>query len=404
MKKINKRGISLIVLIITILVVIILAAAVILTLSKNNPIESAQQAKVKSDVSGFKEELMISHANNLAEDKRYKRENVNILVEDTNYNEKMKEYIPSITNQYLGKLYIKNGELTYVNSDSSLYDEQEYGWMKDLGIKKYETAGAIKVASNPSKYYGMKVNNYISNGISEWKIFYSDRNNVYLISTDYIDVDKLPLKDGAKPIQVNTTSFSKVVKFEDVLLKYRGSSDITDQKLKELNYDYFITNKYTSTNNNMKAVAYMLDTQIWDIFSEGVGAEYAIGGPSVEMYFKSYCDKYPDKNFKAQATSDVGYQISKDGGTNFSNYIYTMISSRDTLYISNDSGAYQMFFASPSMIGSNWLVSAWNDGGRISGSNFQDNLSSAGFRPVVCLNSEVILKEENGEIKIEIDN
>ena len=392
------------VLIITIIVVIILAAVVILTLSKNNPIKNAQQAKVKSDVSGFKEELIITHANNLAENKRYKRENVNVLIEDTDYSEKMKEYIPSITNQYLGKLYIKNGELTYVNSDSSLYDEQEYGWMKDLGIKKYETAGAIKAASNPSKYYGMKVNNYISNGISEWKIFYSDRNNVYLISTDYIDVDKLPLKDGAKPIQVNTTSFSKVVKFEDVLLKYRGSSDITDQKLKELNYDYFITNKYTSTNNNMKAVAYMLDTQIWDIFSEGVGAEYAIGGPSVEMYFKSYCDKYPDKNFKAQATSDVGYQISKDGGTNFSNYIYTMISSRDTLYISNDSGAYQMFFASPSMIGSNWLVSAWNDGGRISGSNFQDNLSSAGFRPVVCLNSEVILKEENGGIKIEIDN
>ena len=36
----NKKGISLIVLIITIIVIIILAAIVILTLSKNNPIES----------------------------------------------------------------------------------------------------------------------------------------------------------------------------------------------------------------------------------------------------------------------------------------------------------------------------------------------------------------------------
>ena len=45
MKKINNKGISLIVLIITIIVVIILAAVVILTLSKNNPIESAKEAR-----------------------------------------------------------------------------------------------------------------------------------------------------------------------------------------------------------------------------------------------------------------------------------------------------------------------------------------------------------------------
>ena len=37
----QKRGISLIVLIVTIIVIIILAAAVILTVSKNNPIDSA---------------------------------------------------------------------------------------------------------------------------------------------------------------------------------------------------------------------------------------------------------------------------------------------------------------------------------------------------------------------------
>ena len=48
MKK--KKGISLIVLIITIIVVIILVVTVILTITKNNPIESAKEAVFKEDV------------------------------------------------------------------------------------------------------------------------------------------------------------------------------------------------------------------------------------------------------------------------------------------------------------------------------------------------------------------
>ena len=53
----KQKGISLIVLIITIIVVIILAAVVILTLSKNNPIESAKESTFKEDVRTFQDEL-----------------------------------------------------------------------------------------------------------------------------------------------------------------------------------------------------------------------------------------------------------------------------------------------------------------------------------------------------------
>ena len=53
----KKRGMSLIVLIVTIIVIIILAAVVILTLSKNNPIESAKEASFKEDVRTFQDEL-----------------------------------------------------------------------------------------------------------------------------------------------------------------------------------------------------------------------------------------------------------------------------------------------------------------------------------------------------------
>ena len=53
----HKKGISLIVLIVTIIVIIILAAAVILTITKNNPIESAKEAVFKEDVRAFQDEL-----------------------------------------------------------------------------------------------------------------------------------------------------------------------------------------------------------------------------------------------------------------------------------------------------------------------------------------------------------
>ena len=53
----SKKGISLIILIVTIIVIIILAAVVILTLSKNNPIDSAKEASFKEDARTFQDEL-----------------------------------------------------------------------------------------------------------------------------------------------------------------------------------------------------------------------------------------------------------------------------------------------------------------------------------------------------------
>ncbi|MEG1345044.1 MAG: hypothetical protein RSD14_06090, partial [Clostridia bacterium] len=61
MKKTNfKKGISLIVLIITVVVIIILAVTVILTLNKNNPINSAKEASFKAQVAAYKEAVKLA--------------------------------------------------------------------------------------------------------------------------------------------------------------------------------------------------------------------------------------------------------------------------------------------------------------------------------------------------------
>ena len=58
----QKRGISLIVLIVTIIVIIVLAAVVILTITKNNPVESAKEATFKEDVKTFQDDLALTVA------------------------------------------------------------------------------------------------------------------------------------------------------------------------------------------------------------------------------------------------------------------------------------------------------------------------------------------------------
>ena len=63
-----KKGISLIVLVITIIVIIILAAAVILSLTKNNPMDSARTATYENDKSEVRAAVALYISNFVAKD------------------------------------------------------------------------------------------------------------------------------------------------------------------------------------------------------------------------------------------------------------------------------------------------------------------------------------------------
>lgn len=273
-----------------------------------------------------------------------------------------------------------------------------------------ETKTAAKeVYENPTEYYGKSITNYSANGVEDWKIFYSDGSNVYIITSDYIDPVKLPEKDGAKPDQGNATKYPKAARFNNILGKYSGSANITDEKMKAFNSDYFKerakaetgeTYVFSSTNNNMKAVAYMLDKDIWSDFANRTVAEYAVGGPSVEMLLKSYCGKVPEKKdlYKTQASSATGYQVSNNGGTSYANGISGMLSRNENLYVlPQDKGANAMWLASPSAGGDNNVMLTRYDG-YVFGYYYSD--ISIGFRPLVCLNSDIQLEAYEGGYKI----
>lgn len=129
----NKKGISLIVLIITIIIVIILASVVIISFSNSNPTEKAIEAKFKSDLQGFKEELLATHVNNLTEDNKYVKEDINV---DLGNYPGMRLYIPDITEEYCKKLFIKRGELLYIDDEENEnYSEEEEIWAREIGIQ-----------------------------------------------------------------------------------------------------------------------------------------------------------------------------------------------------------------------------------------------------------------------------
>ena len=121
----QKKGISLIVLIVTIIVIIILAAAVILTVGKNNPVESAREATFKEDLQTFQDDLALSISKDYTAQagQRDNKFSAKTLSE-------IQKYIPSFTKKYEGKLVIVNDDLKYVGDE-----EKEVKWCNDLVIK-----------------------------------------------------------------------------------------------------------------------------------------------------------------------------------------------------------------------------------------------------------------------------
>ena len=121
----QKKGISLIVLIVTIIVIIILAAAVILTITKNNPVDSAKEATFKEDVKTFQDDLALTVAKEYT-DKQGQRDQ---KISTSDYNE-IKNYIPSFTEKYKDKFIIQDDQL--VGTDS--LSEKEKTWANDINI------------------------------------------------------------------------------------------------------------------------------------------------------------------------------------------------------------------------------------------------------------------------------
>ena len=309
--------------------------------------------------------------------------------EDSNYVEKTRNTTGTATIEGLetGKTYTIKVEVTdKANNTGST--------TKDIKVTKPITGEEI--SANASEHYRGIVTNYDcknNDGVDAWEIFYADENNIYLISDNYVSYQFIPQGRGGSDITIGDTYYC-VYTSDSIENEYNGSSDITDEKIRALNNDFF-SKGYTSTKNNMKTVAYMLDTDIWNVFA-GEQAEYAIGGPTLELFFKSYNQKF-NTSYMVKSEED-GYSIWETEDYYMGTEVY--LDKQDSLYFNHRNGVYGMWMPTPSQE-EDYIVYTARSGGQVGTISSHYFQHQTGFRPVVCLKSGIGLeKQEDGTYRI----
>ena len=414
----QKHGISLITLVITIVVVIILAAAVVMSLNNNNVLTNASSARYETDRDSMQSYL------ELAIQKVTLRHQGTLLLDsgevamDATSNVKDSKGTITWESTDIGNL---SGQIIFdegTDTDTTFYTGYKlpvYGsetkWYVDENGKLVLQTGsriygadevpkpkinAATISKDPQKYYGAYVNYTTTNTLSEnykWRIFYATNSNIFLIASDYVSVADLPATaKGNKPANTDS-SYPKGAPLNNIINYYTGSSSIADD-MKWFNKDYF-NNGYTSTAENMKAVSYLLDKPIWTDKFKGAGADYIVGGPSLEMILSSY-NQYTNQSnmYQTKATNTTGYQFSYDGGATWKYYMDNnskYLTQGDNLYrISSQNNAYAYWVSGPSALGTNYIVGMHSSG--YIGCNVYES-TNTGFRPIICLKSGISLKE-----------
>ena len=219
MKK--KKGISLIVLIITIIVVIILAVTVILTITKNNPIESSKEAVFKEDVRAFQDELNMYISNEYT--RLQGQRDIKITAKGYGKDgekDSVYTYIPDFKKKYEGKLAIKEDMIAYVGSDA-----KEKEWLLNSGVYmaktltvKYVDQDGNKLKDNTSVAI---MDNYYSVDVPEIEgyVRFSEKlegtitTDLELLAEYYLENDNLAFT-GLDSSGNETTDEASIVSYE----------------------------------------------------------------------------------------------------------------------------------------------------------------------------------------------
>ena len=161
--------------------------------------------------------------------------------------------------------------------------------------KKLISLTAEQIKASPKTYYGKEVKNYTAGGLT-YRIFYVDENN------------KIYLKGDYKTISTNLNNYANY--------------DATNTLVKELNPEWAASRESSesSWNTNEKAAAWLCSpvnsttnsttTLPWKNYFDSAKAEYVVGGPSVEMYVKSYNQTHDKDTSNNDA---LGYQYVSSG-------------------------------------------------------------------------------------------
>lgn len=185
------------------------------------------------------------------------------------------------------------------------------------------SAGTLDIdASNYGKYVNYTSSSYTNSelGIGGWKLLYADDTNVYLIADNYIESAKAPNgKGGTNPGEYGTYG----LRLDSVYADYSGINDIDSDVRSKLLSSYENAGYTSNSFYSAKATAYLLDINAWYKFKDSTYAEWAVGGPSLELLLNSYNNQYTTKNLT------YGTRTAIQDSTNYAGYYISPLNSSE---------------------------------------------------------------------------
>ena len=269
-------------------------------------------------------------------------------------------------------------------------------------IKEKIDAGTV---ASDASYIGKYVNYTVPNGGDpnvKWRIFYADGMNgetvaendrhIYLIASDYLKYDYVPTKttNGAEYKMYKNSDYK--LSFDDMYKAYTGSVDIKDARITK--WMKWVGQYPSSTNINIRSVAYMLDSNIWNTKYKNSYAEYVLGGPTIEMFCASYKATHTEKYIEEEVTDANGYKVKWNTDSSYSYNISGLSTSElENLYVISDTTKpYAYRLASPSAAYDDDLLYVRSDG-NVGNYYYYDDYNGRhpGLRALVCLKSDAQL-------------
>ena len=294
-----------------------------------------------------------------------------------------------------GKIEIAKSVSYVVEVDGSEF----VGGLSNVGAVSSPGITASEVAADAS-YIGKYVNYTTPSGDPDvkWRIFYADSSNIYLIASDYLKYDYVPTKttNGTEYTMYKNSDYR--LSFNNMYKAYTGSADITDTRITK--WMEWVGKYPSSTNTNIRSVAYMLDTEIWNAKYQNSYAEYVLGGPTIEMFCASYKATHPTRYIECESYTTEGYKVRWSDG-----YYTTGLSGftegeLENLYVISDkTKAKALWLAAPSADYASCLLSVDYSGYVSNYYTYSDDASEMGLlgrdgpglRALVCLKSNVQL-------------
>ena len=279
-----------------------------------------------------------------------------------------------------------NGIITRATQGKENYEiaaNEEQQMLANLDISMNETSTPTLAEQTTSENYG----DYIDYGIdlnddgdttNDWKIFYKEGNDVFIIAADYLLASKLPTTCGFGNIGDNN--------LDPYTAYWGGTGGGVPTSLQETSQNtLFKATLYTlnSSYNSSKCVSTLLNTNNWTSFIDSTKADYAIGGPTVEMWCASWNEKGYTTITPTASDSDYGYMVNNSTSVDG-------LPTSDRLYFpytESINNCLGYWLSSPSANYGESLISVRYDGSLNDSSSYDD--ISGCVRPLVHLKSGI---------------